>query len=99
MPHAARALADQELMVEPGGGQALLAAVELAGGFEPAVAEMLAHHPEPGRVVFQINLGREMPELMRRDRVADMSLGALGDHHRQQVRCHMPAPAVGEQPG
>ena len=81
----------QDLMVALRGDPGLFPGVEAPGGVEVPVAQVLADDADAVRVLAQIELGGDMPELMRRDPDADVTACALGDGFRQDLTVNVAA--------
>jgi hypothetical protein len=62
------------------------------------VPQALAHDGDAVRVFPEIQLGGEVPELMRRDPNADIAACALGDGRRQHLALDVSTIAVRKQP-
>jgi hypothetical protein len=72
-------------MIALGRDPGLLPGVEAPGGVEVAMAQVLAHNGDAVRVHAQIELGRQVSPLVRRNPRADEAAGALGDGRRQDL--------------
>jgi hypothetical protein len=86
-------------MIALGRDAGLFAGVVAARRLEPPVPEMLAHHPDAGRICLEVEFSRQVAELMTGDPGAHVMERSPGNAGREQVRVDMVALAIGEEPG
>ena len=88
----------QDLMIALRGDPGLLASVEAPGRVEVPMPQVLADDADAVGVLPEVQLGCEVPELVRRDPDADMATCSLGNGRGQDLRSTWPPLLSGTWP-